>query len=249
MKKPAASKRDNPEDPELDEFSKLQQQYDEASAEERERLWPDLIRAIREIDPCFLQKFERAFRSGEYLKAQVESAIKRALARADLRPGGKTNAKEEATAVHFILNELAREDLSVGEFKELAYELGTRTLFIGQWAGPSHNEVENLQARFMSARQQRLGKKRKKDKPKVAHAKELTCEIAEENSELSAVDIAEEIPNRWRLTDVAYPEHDRLVRLVRKWRRDGVIPPQTGPRRRRKYPLQRASSKLKFPKD
>ena len=69
MKKPADSKRDNPEGPELDEFSKLQQQYDEASAEERERLWPDLIRAIRKIDPSFLQKFERAFRSGDYLKA------------------------------------------------------------------------------------------------------------------------------------------------------------------------------------
>ena len=106
MKKPADSNRGNPEGPELDEFSKLQQQYDEASAEERERLWPDLIRAIRKIDPSFLQKFERAFRSGDYLKAQVESAMKRALARADLRPGGKTNAEEEATAVHFIFNEL-----------------------------------------------------------------------------------------------------------------------------------------------
>ena len=221
MKKPVDSKGGNSEAPELDEFSKLQQQYDEASTEERERLWPDLIRAIRKIDPNFLQKFERAFRSGDYLKAQVESAMKRALARADLRPGGKTNAEEEATAVHFILNELKREDLRVGEIREL----GTRTMFIGQWAGPSHNEVENLHARFMSARQRRLGKKRKKDKPNVAHAKELACEIAKENSELSAVEIAEEIPNRWRLTDVDYPEYDRLVRLVRKWRRDGVIPP------------------------
>ena len=249
MKKRADSKSDNPAGPELDEFSKLQQQYDGASAEERERLWPDLIRAIRKIDPSFLQKFERAFRSGDYLKAQVESAMKRALARADLRPGGKTNAEEEATAVHFIFNELKREDLGVGEIRELAYELGTRTLFIGQWAGPSHNEVENLQARFISARQRRFGNERKKDKPNVAHAKELACEIAKENSGLSAVEIAEEIPNRWRLRDVACPEHDQLVWLVRKWRREGVIPPQTGPRRRRRYPLQRASSKLKFPKD
>jgi len=249
MKKPADNKRDNPEDPELDEFSKLQQQYDEASVEERKRLWPNLISAIRKIDPSFLQKFERAFRSGDYLRAQVESAMKRTLARADLRPGGKANAEEEAIDVRFILNELKREDLRVGEIRELAYELGTRTLFIGQWAGPSHNEVENLQARFMSARQRRLGNERKKDKPNVAHAKELTCEIAKENSGLSAVEIAEDIPNRWRLTGVTYPEHDQLVRLVRKWRRDGVIPPQTGPRRRRRYPLQRASSKLKFPKD
>jgi hypothetical protein len=249
MKKPADSNTGNPEGPELDEFSKLQQQYDEASAEERERLWPDLIRAIREIDPSFLQKFERAFRSGDYLKAQVESAMKRALARADLRPGGKTNAEEEATAVDFILSELASEDLSVGEIKELAYELGTRTLFIGQWAGPSHNELENLQARFISDRQRRFGNEPKQDKSNVAHAKELACEIAEENSALFSVEIADEIPKRWRLTDVACPEHDRLVWLVRKWRREGVIPPQTGPRRRRRYPLQRASSKLKFSKD
>jgi hypothetical protein len=239
MKKSADRERDNPQDAELDEFGKLQQQYDEASVEERERLWPDLIHAIRKIDPSFPQNFERAFRSGDYLKAQVESAMKRALARTDLRPGGKTNAEEEATAVHFVLNELKREDLSVEEIRELAHELGARTLFIGQWAGPSHNEVENLHARFISATQRRLGKNRKKDKPNVAHAKELACEIADENSGLSAIEIAEEIPNRWRLTDVAYPEHDRLVWLVRKWRRDGVIPLQTGPRRRGKYPLQR----------
>jgi hypothetical protein len=59
MKKAADNKSDNPKGPELDEFNKLQQKYDEASAEERERLWPNLIRAIRKIDRSFLQKFER----------------------------------------------------------------------------------------------------------------------------------------------------------------------------------------------
>jgi hypothetical protein len=98
MKKPADTKTDKLEDPELDEFNKLQQQYDEASIEKRERLWPDLIRATHEISPDFLQKFERAFRNGDYLKAQFESAMKRALARHDLRPGGKANIREDAGA-------------------------------------------------------------------------------------------------------------------------------------------------------
>jgi hypothetical protein len=129
-----------------------------------------------------------------------------------------------------------------------ARELATRTLFIGLRARLSPEEVDALQARFMSDRQQRLGKTPKGEKPAVAHAKELACEIAKENSELGSIEIAEEIPNRWRLKGVACPKPDWLVRLVRKWRRNGDIPPQTHPRRRRTYPLRRVSPKIKFSK-
>jgi hypothetical protein len=238
MKKAADNKSDNPKGSELDELSELQQQYDEASVEERERLWPDLIRAIRKIDPSFLQKFEGVFRSGDYLKAQVESAMKRALAREDLRPGGKTNAEEEATAVHFILNELEREDLTVGEIKELAHELGTRTLFIGQWAGPSHNELEALHARFMSARQRRLGAIEKKEKPWMKYARILALKIPEKDRVVPNNKLvtklwdmwAKEKPAEWTEVKPSRPESwDTILDFVSKLRADGTLPP--GPTR------------------
>jgi hypothetical protein len=227
MKKPVDSKGDNREAPELDEFSKLQQQYDEASTEQRERLWPDLIRAIRKIDPNYLQKFERAFRSGDYLKAQVESAMKRALVRADLRPGGKTNAEEEATAVHFVFNELKREDLRVGEIRELAYELAARTLFIGQWAGPSHNEVENLRVRFMSEYQKKVGAKSgesRRDQPWREFAKKEALRLHNANRALTLSGIARIIEKEWESEDFEKVEQQQLFKYLSETVDKGELP-------------------------
>jgi hypothetical protein len=54
MKKPVGGESDKPraltEEPK-DEFRKLEQQYDNASIEERDRLWPPFIRAVREKYP------------------------------------------------------------------------------------------------------------------------------------------------------------------------------------------------------
>ena len=186
MKKPADSKSDNPEDPELDEFSKLQQQYDEASIEERERLRPDLIRAIRKIYPGLLEKFERAFRNGDYLKATGRQCMKRVLARADLSAGGKTNAEEDADC-RSLSSSMSSSGRTLSRGNEGA-RVRTGDADPVHWAAgrPQPDEVEDLHARFMSDRQRRLGKTPKRDKPDVAHAKELACEIAKENSELSA---------------------------------------------------------------
>jgi hypothetical protein len=172
--------------------------------------------------------------------------MKRLLDRHDLSVGRKTNAREDADAAIWLLGELLLEDLEPKEMRGHARELATRTLFIGLRVRLSPEEVDALQARFMADRQRNLGKMPKGEKPEIAHAKELACEIAKENSERSSIEIAEAIRNRWRLKGHACPKPDWLVRLVRKWRRNGDIPPQTGPRRRPAYPLRRASPKVKL---
>jgi hypothetical protein len=230
-----------------EDFIELQVRYHNATIEERNRLWPDFIRAIRVAAPGFIEEFDRAFRSGDYLMAMFEQCMKRTFDRPELDAGRKTTALEDTSVFLTVFDELKRDDLSVEEMRKLAYDLGARALLAGARSGLSLTEIEDLHAKYMFDRQRRLANEPKKDKPNVAHSKELTCEIANENSELSAIEIAEEILNRWRIATLACPEHDRLVWLVRKWRRGGVIPLQTGPRRRRRYPLRRVSSKLKFP--
>ena len=248
MKKPACEGDEKPAhtaEPK-DEFSKLEQQYDSASIEDRDRLHPDFIQAIRRKHPGFVEETWQALRNGDSLKATLHHSMKRVLDRPDLSVGRKTNAREDAEAAMWLFGELLREDLEPKDIRGHGYELATRTLFIGLRAGLSTEEVDALQARFMSDRQRKLGKTPKGEKPGVAHAKELACEIAKENSQLSSAEIAEEIPNRWRLKGVACPKPEWLVRLVRKWRRNGAIPPQTHPRRRRTYPLRRVSPRMKF---
>jgi hypothetical protein len=79
-----------------DEFSKLEQQYDSASIEERDRLHPDFIQAIRKKRPGLVEETWRALRSGDSLKATLRHSMKRVLDRHDLSAGRKTNAREDA---------------------------------------------------------------------------------------------------------------------------------------------------------
>ena len=119
------------------DFLKLQERYHDATTEERERLWPGFIRAIRKTYPGFLEEYERAFRNGEHLKAIFEGCMKRVLARHDLDGGRKTNAQEDEASFLFVFDELRRPDLKPNEMRELAFDLATRTLFTGLRAGPA----------------------------------------------------------------------------------------------------------------
>jgi hypothetical protein len=67
MKKPVSAEGDKlrvfTEGPK-DEFAKLERQYDSASIEERDRLHPYFIRAIREKHPGLVRGTWRALRNG-----------------------------------------------------------------------------------------------------------------------------------------------------------------------------------------
>ena len=173
-----------------------------------------------------------------------------------------------ALAIHCVLRIRERSDLDEFErFKAKTAEADFVTSFDKVTASPNASaafrmtlafyelmriarldpeEMKELTQQVVSDRQQTFAKTPRKDKPRVAHAKVLACEIAKENSRLWSVEIAEEIPNRWRMKDVPCLEHDWLVRLVRKWRRKGDIPPQTPGRRRRTDPMRRVSPRMKF---
>lgn len=217
-----------------DEFSKLEQQYDSASIEERDRLHPDFIQAIRKKHPGLVEETWRALRNGNSLKATLRHSMKRVLNRHDLSVGRKTNAREDADAAMWVFDELQRQDLEPKEMRGHAYELATRTLFIGLRAGLRPGEVEGLYAKFMSDRQRTFGNTSKKERPQRVHAKELAGEIVKENPGVSYAEIVEEIPNRWRLENVDCFSPRWLAELVPRW-----FPSQPKSARRRTYPLRR----------
>jgi hypothetical protein len=218
----------------LDEFSKLEQQYDSASIEERDRLHPDFIQAIRKKRPGLVEETWRALRSGDSLKATLRHSMKRVLDRHDLSAGRKTNAREDADAAMWVFDELQRPDLKPNEMRELAFDLATRTLFTGLRAGLSLNEIEELRRQTVRDSALTAAKTPKKEGPRRAHAKKLACEIVKENPEFSYAEIVEAIPNRWRLENVACFTPRWLAELVPQW-----FPSRPKSARRRTYPLRR----------
>jgi hypothetical protein len=124
-----------------DEFNKLQQQYFDATIDERNRLWPNFIRAIRQTYPGFLEEVEHKFRNGDYLMAMFGQCMKRVLARPDLNAGRKTNAQEDAAVFMAAFDELKQAD---SQSRELTFELAIRALFTGLRVGLNPEEVENF---------------------------------------------------------------------------------------------------------
>ena len=114
MKKPAGEDDEKPAHTAApkDEFNKLEQQYDSASIEERDRLHPDFFQAIRRKHPGLVEETWRALRNGDSLKATLRHSMKRLLDRHDLSVGRKTNAREDADAAMWLLGELLRRTLS-----------------------------------------------------------------------------------------------------------------------------------------
>jgi hypothetical protein len=180
-----------------DEFSELEQQYHSASIEERDRLHPDFIQTIRKKYPGLEEETWRALRNDDSLKVTLHYAMKRLLARHDVSGAIKTNAREDADAAMWLIDELLREDIEPKEMIGHACELATRFLFIGLRAGLSPKEIDTLQARFMSDRQRKLGKTPKKPKPWRAYAGMLFALIPQQDRILPIDRVAGKLWDLW----------------------------------------------------
>ena len=83
------------EDDDLRELNELLQKYAEATTEERKHLRPDVERAISKVSPSLMGSADTRFFNGDYLKDMFDQCMKRVLARSDLSPDRRTNAKED----------------------------------------------------------------------------------------------------------------------------------------------------------
>ena len=66
-----------------------------ATTEERNHLRPGVERAISNVLPGLLETADARFFNGDYLKDMFDQCTKRALARPDLSPDRKINARED----------------------------------------------------------------------------------------------------------------------------------------------------------
>jgi hypothetical protein len=212
-----------------DEFNKLQQQYFDATIDERNRLWPDFIRAIRETYPGFIEEVEHKFRNGDYLMAMFSQCMKRVLARPDLNAGRKTNAKEDAAVFMAAFDELQQVDPHA---RGLAYELATRALFTALRVGLNPNEVENLRAEARSEVGRKGGMtsapaRQVKRSLWTPHATELAMEAYSRDPNASNETIADAISDNWKLKTPKCPGHRTLTKFVSELRPE-ILPHRTG---------------------
>ena len=212
-----------------DEFNKLQQQYFDATFDDRNRLWPNFIRAIRETYPGFLEEVEKKFRNGDYLMAMFGQCMKRVLARSDLSAGRKTNAQEDAAVFIAAFDELQQ---FAPPARGLAYELATRALFTALRVGLNPDEVENLRAEARSELGRKGGKtsgprRQAKRSLWTPHATELAMEAYSRDQNASNETIADAISDNWKLKTPKCPGHRTLTKFVSKSRPE-ILPQRTG---------------------
>ncbi len=118
----------NDED-DLRELRELLQQYAEATAEQRKHLRPGIERAISKVLPGLLDSADTKFFNGDYLKDMLDKCMKRVLARPDLSPDRKTNAKEDADDFWAFFN--AAKQWPVPKLAAHTFEMTTLGLFTG----------------------------------------------------------------------------------------------------------------------
>jgi hypothetical protein len=188
----------NDED-DLRELRELLQQYAEATAEQREHLRPGIERAISKILPGLLDLADARFFNGDYLKDMFDQCMKRVLARPDLSPDRKTNAKEDADDFWAFFNTTKR--WPVPKLAAHTFEMTTLGLLTGLRAGLNPIEIDELRAKFLSESQREVAKKggkTRRDKEWRKFAKDEASRLHDANRALTLTDIAEKIMDKWK---------------------------------------------------
>jgi hypothetical protein len=198
-----------------EEFLKLQQQYADATIEERERLRPDFIQAIRKNLPGLIEEYDTRSANGAYLKDMFDQCMKRGLARPDLTPDRKTNAMEDAADFMAMFDELAK----VPKLGALAFAFATSALFTGLRAGLSPVEVDELRAKFMSEHQRNIamkGRERRRDMPWREFAKKAALRMHNARGKLTLTEIVQEIEKEWESEKFEKVERQQLFKYLSK---------------------------------
>jgi hypothetical protein len=199
----------------LRELRELLQQYAEATAEERKHLRPGIEHAISKVLPGLLDTADTRFFNGDYLKDMFDQCMKRALARSDLSPDRKTNAREDADDFTAFFN--GAKQWQVPKLAAHAFEMATLALLTGLRAGPNPAEIDDLRARFLSERQRKVAEKGVEDRRNKEwrkFAKDETLRLHRVNSLLTLTEIAEKIIKEWEPFKFEKVKQQQLFRYL-----------------------------------
>jgi hypothetical protein len=209
----------------LRELNELLQQYAEATMEERKNLLPDIERAISKVLPGLLDTTDTRFFNGDYLKDMFDQCMKRVLARPDLSPDRKTNAREDADDFTAFFN--AAKHWQVPKLAAHAFEMATLALFTGLRASLSPVEIDELRAKFLSERQQKVAEKGgevRRNKPWRKFAKDEALRLHNANRALTLTDIAQKIEKRLELEGFEKVKAQQIFKYLSKQVKDGELP-------------------------
>jgi hypothetical protein len=199
----------------LRELRELLQQYAEATAEEREHLRPGIERAISKVLPDLMDTADTRFFNGDYLKDMFDQCMKRVLARPDLSPDRKTNAREDADDFWAFFN--AAKQWPVPKLAAHAFEMTILGIFTGLRAGLNPVEIDELREKFMSERQRKAAEKGVEDRRNKEwrkFAKDEALRLHSVNPSLTLTDIAEKIINEWEPLKFEKVKQQQLFRYL-----------------------------------
>jgi hypothetical protein len=209
----------------LRELRELLQQYAEATAEEREHLRPGIERAISKVLPDLMDTADTRFFNGDYLKDMFDQCMKRVLARPDLSPDRKTNAREDADDFWAFFN--AAKQWPVPKLAAHAFEMTILGIFTGLRAGLNPVEIDELREKFMSERQRKAAEKGVEDRRNKEwrkFAKDEALRLHSVNPSLTLTDIAEKIINEWEPLKFEKVKQQQLFRYLSRLLDKGELP-------------------------
>ena len=232
MKKPTGGETDKlrelTEEPEL---QALIERYDAAPPgghESYETFLETFTAKAGALYPDWRETWQAAESNGSIVRALAMNCVLQIRARSDLDELERFEAKIAEANFVMSFDEVAKSPNASAAFRMMSafYELM-------RIAKLDPEEMEELRRQAVRTSALNASKTPKKERPRVAHARELALAIANENPGFSFAQIVEEIPNRWRLKSVACFTPRWLAELVPRW-----LPPRRKSARRT-YPLQR----------
>jgi hypothetical protein len=204
----------------------LQEEYFEASIEDRDRLRPTLVQKMRDAYPEAAAILEKIVGDGSFLLAMFKHCLRSALARPDLSNRQKNNIIEDMLDFYFMHWQLgnAKDGRCA---RETAVELARAALFVGAMAGRDPDEIEKLRKRFMAEHQRKAaakGAESRRDKPWQGFAKAEALHIHTVHEALHIhkvhpgflAEIARRIQNsdEWKSGKFEIVEHQQLCKYL-----------------------------------
>ena len=218
------------------ELERLQEEYFQASVNDRSRLLPTLIQKLRDAYPSAVEAIETTIRDGSFLLAIFERSLRSALARPDLDERQRTNMIEDAQNFYRVHSEIINASNGLCT-REIAIELATNALFVGSTAGLDPDEIEKLRARLLSESQREVAKKgveARRNKEWQKFAKDEALRLHAANRSLMLTDIAEKITDEWKPLKFEKVKQQQLFKYLSELMAKNELPSSI-PRRARRH--------------
>jgi hypothetical protein len=209
-----------------DELQRLQEQYLQASVNDRDRLLPTLIQKLRDAYPRAVEAIETTVRDGSFLLAMFKHSLKSALVRRDLDERRRANTIEDARDFYRAYSEISTASNGLCT-RESAVDLATNALFVGLTAGLDPDEIEKLREQFMSERQRQVAEKgveARRNKEWRKFAKDEALRLHSINPLLTLTDITEKIIKAWEPLKFEKVKQQQLFRYLSRLLDKGELP-------------------------